>query len=48
MADMAALETCLASSIRPESHAATVEVMKLFDGRFYHLVAEAVTLAPTA
>ncbi len=44
--DMAAIEACLASSIRPESHAATVEVMKLFDGRFYHLVAEATALAP--
>ena len=44
--DMAAIEACLASSIRPESHAATVEVMKLFDGRFYHLVAEATELAP--
>ena len=44
--DMAAIEACLASSIRPESHAATVEVMKLFDGRFYHLVAEATVLAP--
>ncbi len=43
-ADMAAIERCLASSIRPESHAATVEVMKLFDGRFYHLMGEATTL----
>ena len=46
--DMAAIEACLASSIRPESHAATVEVMKLFDGRFYHLVAEATVLAPSS
>ena len=46
--DMAAVERCLASKIRPESHAATEEVMKLFDGRFYHLVAEARTLAPAA
>lgn len=44
--DMAAIEDCLASSIRPESHAATVEVMKLFEGRFYHLVTEATVLAP--
>ena len=42
--DMAAIEDCLASSIRPESHAATIEVMKLFDGRFYHLVTEAAVL----
>ncbi len=44
--DMAAIEHCLASPIRPESHAATVAVMTLFDGRFYHLVAEAAVLAP--
>ena len=44
--DMKAIEECLASSIRPESHAATLEVMKLFDGRFYHFVAEATVLTP--
>ncbi len=46
--DMAAIEDCLASPIRPESHAATVEVMKLFEGRFYHLVTEATVLAPAS
>ncbi len=44
--DQAAIDACLASSIRPESHAATVEVMKLFEGRFYHLVTEATVLPP--
>jgi len=44
--DMAAIDACLASSSRPESHAATVEVMKLFDGRFYHLITEATVLPP--
>ena len=44
--DMAAIEDCLASSIRPESHAATEQVMKLFNGRFYHLVTEAKVLTP--
>ena len=44
--DMAAIEACLASPIRPESHAATLEVMKLFDGRFYHFIAEATVLPP--
>ncbi len=39
--DMAAIEACLASPIRPESHDKTVEVMKLFDGRFYHVVTQA-------
>jgi hypothetical protein len=42
--DMQAIEDCLASSIRPESHAKTEEVMQLFDGRFYHLVARATKL----
>ena len=45
--DMAAIERCMASPIRPESHAATIEVMKLFEGRFYHLVAEARVLEPS-
>jgi hypothetical protein len=44
--DMKSIEDCLASSIRPESHAATLEVMKLFEGRFYHLVSESRVLAP--
>ena len=38
--DQAALDACLVSSIRPESHAATEAVMQLFEGRFYHLVSE--------
>ncbi|KAB1071669.1 hypothetical protein [Methylobacterium planeticum] len=46
--DMDAIEACLASPIRPESHAATVEVMKLFNGRFYHLITEATVLAPAS
>lgn len=45
--DAAAIEACLASPIRPESHAATVAVMALFEGRFYHLVSEATVLPPT-
>ena len=46
--DMRAIEDCMAPKIRPESHAATESVMQLFDGRFYHLVAEATVLAPNA
>jgi len=42
--DMAVIEACLASPIRPQAHAATEEVMKLFDGRFYHLISETETL----
>ena len=45
--DQKAIDDCLASSIRPESHAATLEVMKLFDGTFYHYVMEATVLAPS-
>ena len=44
--DQAALDACLASSIRPESHAATEAVMQMFEGRFYHLVSEGRTLPP--
>lgn len=44
--DQQAIDECLASSIRPESHAATLDVMKLFNGTFYHLVAEATALTP--
>ena len=43
-ADRAALDACLASSIRPESHAATEAVMTLFEGSFTHYVAETTTL----
>ena len=44
--DQAAIDACVASPIRPEAHAATMEVMRLFDGRFYHLVTEAAALPP--
>ena len=37
----AAMAESLASPIRETSHAATLEVMELFEGRFYHLVTEA-------
>ena len=44
--DMKAIDECLASSIRPESHEATKKVMTLFDGRFYRYVTEATVLEP--
>ena len=47
-ADQKAIDECLASPIRPESHEKTLEVMKLFDGTFYHYVMEATVLAPAA
>lgn len=45
--DQGAIDACLASPIRPESHAATEKVMTLFEGRFYHYVTEATTLEPS-
>ncbi len=44
--DQDTIDACLASPIRPVAHDATMEVMKLFDGRFYHLVTEAKALPP--
>jgi len=41
---MEAINECVNSPIRPKAHAATLEVMKLFDGRFYHIVAESRSL----
>ncbi len=47
-ADRQALDACLASPIRPESHAATEAVMTLFEGSFTHYVTEASVLTPSA
>jgi hypothetical protein len=44
--DQAAIDACLRSPIRPESHSATEKVMTLFDGRFYHYVTDATALDP--
>ncbi len=46
--DMAAIEACLGSEIRPQAHAATEAVMQLFEGRFYHLIAESKALPVAA
>ncbi len=45
-ADRAAMRESLASPIRETSHAATMKVMRLFEGRFYHLVTEAAVFGP--
>ncbi len=45
--DMKAIDECMASAIRPQSHDATEKVMTLFEGRFYHYVTEATVLAPS-
>ena len=44
--DTKAIDECMASPIRPESHEATEKVMTLFEGRFYHCVTEATVLPP--
>ncbi len=40
----AALEASLASDIKTEAHAATLEVLKPFSGRFFHFVTESCSL----
>ena len=40
-ADRASLDRSLTSDIKERSHALTLEVLKPFKGRFFHLVAEA-------
>lgn len=45
--DQAAIDASLASSVRDEARAATQAVMTLFEGRYYHLVAEATAPTPT-
>jgi hypothetical protein len=39
-ADQAALDESLSSDIKTRSHALTLDVLKPFSGRFFHLVAE--------
>jgi hypothetical protein len=43
---MAAIEAALKSDILPKAHQVTLEVMRLFKGRFYHLVMESTCLTP--
>ena len=39
-ADMRAIEASLGSDIKTRAHAATLEVLKPFTGRFFHFIAE--------
>lgn len=41
---MEAIDAALRSDVVAKAHQATLDVMKLFDGRFYHLVLQAKTL----
>jgi hypothetical protein len=38
---LAALEEAIASPVRSEARAVTMELMKMFEGRFYHVVGDA-------
>ena len=44
-ADRASLDRSLASDIKERSHALTLQVLQPFKGRFFHLVAEARSVA---
>jgi hypothetical protein len=37
---LAALDEALASAVRTEARAITLELMEMFEGRFYHVVSE--------
>lgn len=43
---MEAIQNCLHSDILPKAHQATLDVLKLFHGRFYHLITESRALPP--
>jgi hypothetical protein len=43
---MEAIQECLHSDILPQAHQATLDVLKLFKGRFYHLITESRSLPP--
>lgn len=47
-ASMADIQDCLASSIKTRAHAATLEVLKPFTGRFFHFITESRPLATGA
>lgn len=43
---MDAIKEALSSPIRLKAHEATLDVLRLFEGRFYHLVTESRALDP--
>lgn len=45
---MAALEAAIASPVRDQARAITMELMEMFDGRFYHLISGANAVEPAA
>lgn len=45
-ASMENIHDCLASDIKTKAHAATLEVLKPFTGRFFHFITESRSLPP--
>ncbi len=45
---MAALDEAMASPVRAEARAATLELMEMFEGRFYHVLSDANALEGAA
>lgn len=45
-ASMEDIHDCLASAIKTRTHAATLEVLKPFTGRFFHFITESRSLPP--
>jgi hypothetical protein len=45
---LAALDEALASPIRTQARAITLELMEMFEGRFYHLISEGNAVEPAA
>ena len=43
-ASMADIHDCLASDVKTKAHAATLEALKPFTGRFFHFITESRTL----
>ena len=45
---LAALDEAMASPIRTQARAITLELMEMFEGRFYHLISEGNAVEPAA
>jgi hypothetical protein len=45
---LAALDEALASPMRTQARAITMELMEMFEGRFYHLISEGNAVEPAA
>ena len=45
---MADLEAAIASPVRTQARAVTMELMEMFDGRFYHVLSQSNGVEPVA